>query len=127
MASIVHKVVGGQTYHYLREMARVGGRPKMVSQRYLGKASDIEAAVNGAMALPEHTRHLAFGDLAGVWSVLERLGVAAIVDDVVGARRSDAAGSVGTYIALAIANRVVAPCPSWPSPSGGPRRQATDG
>jgi transposase len=110
MASIVHKVVGGQTYYYLREMARVGGKPKMVSQRYLGKASDIEAAMDGAMAVPERTRHLAFGDLAAVWSILERLGVAAIVDDVVGARRSDAAASVGTYIALAAANRVVKPC-----------------
>ena len=110
MASIVHKVVGGQTYYYLREMARVGGKPKMISQRYLGKASDIEAAMDGAMAVPERTRHLAFGDLAAVWSVLERLGVAAIVDDAVGARRSDASASLGTYIALACANRVVAPC-----------------
>jgi transposase len=110
MASIVHKTVGGQTYYYLREMARVGGKPKMISQRYLGKASDIEAAMDGAMAVPERTRHLAFGDLAAVWSVLERLGVAAIVDDVVGARRADAGASVGTYIALACANRVVAPC-----------------
>jgi transposase len=110
VASIVHKVVSGQTYYYLREMARVGGKPKMISQRYLGKASDIEAAMDGAMAVPQRTRHLAFGDLAAVWQVLERLGVAAIVDDVVGARRSDAAASVGTYIALACANRVVAPC-----------------
>jgi transposase len=110
MASIVHKVVGGQTYYYLREMARVGGKPKMVSQRYLGKATDIEAAMDGAMAVPERTRHLAFGDLAAVWSILERLGVAAIIDEVVGARRSDAAASVGTYMALAAANRVVAPC-----------------
>ncbi len=110
MASIVHKVVGGQTYYYLREMARVGGKPKMISQRYLGKASDIEAAMDGAMAVPERTRHLGFGDLAAVWSILERLGVAAIIDEVVGARRSDAAASVGTYIALAAANRVVAPC-----------------
>ena len=106
----MHKTVGGQTYYYLREMARVGGKPKMVSQRYLGKASDIEAAMDGAMAVPERTRHLAFGDLAAVWSILERLGVAAIVDDVVGARRSDAAASVGTYMALAAANRVVKPC-----------------
>ena len=110
MVSIVHKTVGGQTYYYLREMARVGGKPKMVSQRYLGKASDIEAAMDGAMAVPERTRHLAFGDLAAVWSILERLEVAAIVDDVVGARRSDAAASVGTYMALAAANRVVKPC-----------------
>jgi transposase len=110
MGSIVHKTVSGQTYYYLREMARVGGKPKMVSQRYLGKASDIEAAMDGAMAVPERSRHLAFGDLAAVWSVLERLGMAAIIDDVVGARRSDAAASVGTYIALAAANRVVKPC-----------------
>ena len=106
----MHKVVGGQTYYYLREMARVGGKPKMVSQRYLGKASDIEAAMDGALSVPERTRHLAFGDVAAVWSVLERLDVAGIVDDVVGARRSDAAASVGTYMALATANRVVDPC-----------------
>ena len=36
--------------------------------------------------------------------------MAAIVDEVVGARRGDAAASVGTYIALAAANRVVKPC-----------------
>lgn len=110
MASIVHKTVGGQTYYYLREMARVGGKPKMISQRYLGKASDIAAAMDGAMSLPERTRHLAFGDVAAVWSILERLEVASIIDDVVGSRRADAAASVGTYIALAAANRVVAPC-----------------
>jgi len=110
MASIVHKRVGGETYYYLREMARVDGKPKMVSQRYLGKASDIEAAMDGAVMQPDRTRHLAFGDVAATWKVLERLKVAAIVDEVVGARRSDAAASVGTYVALATLNRVVAPC-----------------
>ncbi len=110
MASIVHKRIGGQTYYYLREMARVDGKPKMVSQRYLGKAADIEAAMAGATVEPERTRHLAFGDLAAVWGVLERLDVAGIVDDVVGARRADAVASVGTYLALATANRVVDPC-----------------
>lgn len=82
----------------------------MVSQRYLGKAADIEAAMDGVMAVPERTRHLGFGDLAAVWSILERLGVADIVDEVVGARRSDAGASVGAYICLAAANRVVDPC-----------------
>ena len=110
MASIVGKKISGQTYYYLREMARVGGKPKMVSERYLGKASDIEAAMAGATVEPERTRHLAFGDVAAVWGVLERLGVAAVVDEVVGARRADASASVGTYIALATLNRVVDPC-----------------
>src|SRR6202041_1627084 len=39
-----------------------------------------------------------------------RRGVVEIVDEVVGQRRADAACSVGTYIALAAANRVVEPC-----------------
>ncbi len=110
MASIVGKKFGGQTYYYLREMARVGGKPKMVSERYLGKAADIEAAMAGATVEPERTRHLAFGDLAAVWEMIERLDVAGIVDAVVGARRGDAAASVGTYMALAATNRVVDPC-----------------
>jgi len=110
MASIIGKTIKGQTYYYLREVARVGGKPKVVSQRYLGKAADIEAAVAGATAMPDRTRHLGFGDLAAVWGMLERLRVAEIIDEVVGARRGDAQASVGTYIALATANRVVDPC-----------------
>jgi hypothetical protein len=42
--------------------------------------------------------------------MLARLDVAGIIDQTVGARRSDAAASIGTYIALATANRVVKPC-----------------
>jgi transposase len=110
MSSLIGKRIKGQTYYYLREVARVGGRPKIVSQRYLGKAEDIAAAIDGAASLPERTQHLAFGDVAAVWSMLDRLGVAGIVDDVVGARRADAAASVGTYLTLATLNRVVAPC-----------------
>jgi transposase len=82
----------------------------MVSERYLGKAADIEAAVNGATSMPDAVAHRHFGDVAAVWSMLERLGVAGIVDDVVGQRRSDAAASVGTYFALSVLNRVAAPC-----------------
>ena len=84
MSSLIGKRIKGQTYYYLREVARVGGKPKIVSQRYLGKAADIEAAIDGAAAVPERTRHLAFGDIAAVWSMLARLGVAGIIDEVVG-------------------------------------------
>ncbi len=79
MASIIGKTIKGQTYYYLREAARVGGKPKIVSQRYLGKAADIEAAVAGATTMPDRTRHLAFGDVAAVWEMLRRLRVADIV------------------------------------------------
>lgn len=112
MASLYAKKVNGGTYYYLREMARVDGKPKRVSERYLGTAEEIAAAMaarDGA-AMPQRSRHLAFGDVASVWRVLERLDVVGIVDAVVGARRADAAASTGTYLALAALNRVVAPC-----------------
>jgi transposase len=110
MASLYPKKVGGKTYWYLRQMARVDGKPKMVSERYLGAAEDIEAAMQGSVVVPERTRHLAFGAVAAGWAVLTRLRVVEIVDEVVGPRRADAGASVGTYLALAALNRLVDPC-----------------
>ena len=111
MAYIVGKKQDGKTYYYLVESARVDGKPRIVSQRYLGSAAEIEARLSAAgPGEPDRSRHLAFGDIAATWSMLDRLGVAAIVDEVVGSRRSDAAASVGTYIALAVLNRVCDPC-----------------
>ena len=111
MAFIVGKKQDGKTYYYLAESARVGGKPRIVSQRYLGSAEEIAARLSETgPGEPDRSRHLAFGDLAAVWAILERLRVAEIVDEVVGGRRADARASVGTYIALAVANRLVDPC-----------------
>ena len=112
MASLYKKVVSGKPYWYLREMGWVDGKPKMISERYLGSAADIEALLDAreAAVLPERTRHLAFGDVAAAWGMLADLGVAAIIDEVAGARRADAGASAGTYLALAALNRLVAPC-----------------
>jgi transposase len=110
MASLVGKRRGGRTYYYLVESARVGGKPRIVAQQYLGSAEEVAARLGAAgPGEPTRTRHRTFGDLAAVWSVLERLQVAAIIDQIVGPRRADAAASVGTYLALATLNRVVAP------------------
>jgi len=107
----VGKKQKGKTYYYLTESARVDGKPRIVSQQYLGSAEEIAQRLSeSGPGEPDRSRHLAFGDLAGVWGVLGRLGVAEIIDEVVGSRRSDAAASVGTYLALATLNRVVAPC-----------------
>jgi transposase len=112
MASLYKKTISGKPYWYLREMGWVDGKPKLISERYLGSAADIEALLDAreAAALPERTRHLAFGDVAAAWGMLQELGVASIIDEVAGARRADAGASAGTYLALAALNRVVAPC-----------------
>jgi hypothetical protein len=110
MASLVGKRRGGRTSYYLVESARVAGKPRIVAQQYLGSAEEVAARLGAAgPGAPARTRHRAFGDLAAAWSVLERLEVVAIIDQVVGRRRADAAASVGTYLALAALNRVVAP------------------
>nr|WP_210419947.1 hypothetical protein [Mycobacterium helveticum] len=110
MPSIVGKRRGQHTYYYLVESARVDGKPRIVSQEYLGTAEEVLAKLAGAgSGEPVRSQHKRFGDLAGVWSVLQRLGVVEMVDSVA-PRRGDSALSVGTYIALATANRVVAPC-----------------
>lgn len=99
MASLVGKKQGKKTYYYLTESARVDEKPRIVSQRYLGSADEVTALVEGGSAGdPKHSRHLGFGDVAATCSVIEKLGIADIVDEVVGARRSDAGASVGTYI-----------------------------
>jgi transposase len=127
VASIVGKHRGKHTYYYLVDSARVDGRPRIVSQQYLGTTEEVMARLEGAAAgVPDRTQHKRFGDLAAVWGMLRRLEVTDIIDGVVGERRSDAAASVGTYLALAAANRVVAPCSKlafaeWWDTTAGPR------
>ena len=111
MASVVGKKRGGATYYYLVESARVDGKPRIVSQEYLGTAEELAAAMRGGgLGLPDRVQHRDFGAVAAAWGVLQDLGVVELIDQVAGPRRADAGASVGTYLALAALNRVVAPC-----------------
>lgn len=107
MASIVGKRRGNQTYYYLVESARVNGNPRIVSQQYLGSAQEVAARLSGkAVQVPQRSLHKQFGDLAAVWSTLQRLDLITIVDDVV-PRQAKTGVSVGTYMALACAKHIV--------------------
>jgi transposase len=111
MASIVGKKRGEATYYYLVESARVGGKPRIVSQEYLGTAEELAAAMRGGgLGLPDRVQHKDFGAVAAAWGLLDELDVADIIDEVTGARRSDAGASVGTYLVLAALNRLADPC-----------------
>src|SRR6266702_366632 len=111
MASIVGKRRGTATYYYLVESARVDGKPRIVSQEYLGTADELAAAMRGGgLGLPDRTRHKEFGAVAAAWGMLDDLGVAGIIDQVTGPRPAGQPLSAGTYLALAALNRLVAPC-----------------
>jgi transposase len=112
VASLYKKVIGGRPYWYLREMGWVDGRPKLVSERYVGTAAEVEALLDAReqAMVPERTRHLDFGAMAAAWGLLADLGVAGIIDEACGGRPPGLPLSPGTYLALAALNRVVDPC-----------------
>lgn len=111
MASLYKKVINGKPYWYLREMGRVDGKPKLVSERYLGTAAEIESLLDAreAAVLPERTRHLDYGAVAAVWGLLTDLDVAGLIDQHAPAVPGLPL-SPGTYLTLAVLNRVVDPC-----------------
>ena len=82
MATVIGKRrADGRVYYYLVESARVDGKPRIVSQQYLGSAEEIaEKLTGGSAGAPVRSQHKRFGDLAAVWSVLERLGVVEVID-----------------------------------------------
>ena len=111
MASLYRKVIHGRPYWYLREMGWVDGKPKMVCERYLGTAAEVAALLEAReqTVLPERTRHLDFGSVAAVWGLLAELDVAGIIDAAAGERPAGQRLSTGTYLSLAVLNRVVDP------------------
>src|SRR5260370_14290771 len=112
MASIVGKKRGTAAYYYLVESARVDGRPRIVSQEYLGTADELAAAMRGGgLGLPDRTRHKQFGAIAAAWGMLEDLGVAAIIDQGTRPRPAGQPLATGTYPALAALNPLGAPRP----------------
>ncbi len=111
MASVVGKKRGGSTYYYLVESARVGGKPRIVSQEYLGTVVELAAAMRGGgLGLPDRVQHKDFGAVAAAWAMMDDLGVPDLIDAAAGPRRPDAGASAGTYLALAALNRLAAPC-----------------
>lgn len=123
MASIVGKRRGKQTYYYLVESARVQGKPRIVSQQYLGSADEVLAKLSQTPAgQPIRCQHKRFGDLAAVWSTLTRLDVAGIVDEVV-PRHANAAAPVAHIWRWRVRTGSWTRVPSGSSPTGGrPRR-----
>ncbi len=99
---MVGKKIGGRTYYYLAESARVDGKPRVVTQRYLGTAEEIARAVPGGE--PASASYRTYGDVAAVWATLSRLDFVRRVDDVVRAKPS-----LGTTLAIAVLHRATAP------------------
>lgn len=110
MPSLIKKIVGGKPYYYARECQRVNGRPKIVWQKYLGRAQDIITQCTSTPALPQPSEALVreFGAVMALYDLAQRLDLVGHIDRQVPKR--GAGPTVGTYLLVAILNRCVAPC-----------------
>lgn len=107
MAHIHKKMKKGRPYYYVRETARVNGKPKVVNQVYLGsleRIMEMAAGIGGEIKKLQVQEYgsLLIGDL-----IEKEIDIAAIVDDVVGGKENQDGPSVGDYFFYAILNRMI--------------------
>jgi len=107
MATIIKKNIKGHAYYYVVQTGWVDGRSRVVWQKYLGKAEDIVAKLEGAGAEPHTARVFSFGAVAALYQVAAELGVVGIIDRF--APKRNQGPSVGEYMLIAAINRAVAP------------------
>ena len=108
MPSLTEKVIRGRTYYYLRECQRVGGKPKIVWQQYLGNREGLVRRLTHPE--PEEAVVREFGASAAAYDLAtSELEVVATIDRHV-PKRKKRVPTVGQYLLLAALNRCVAPC-----------------
>jgi len=107
--SLQKKTIRGHPYWYARECQRVNGKPKIVWQKYLGRAEDIAAAM-GAPSQVAQPKEIVLSDFAGpaaLYDLTAKLDLIATIDRHAGKRAQGV--SVATYMVLAAINRCLAP------------------
>ncbi len=105
MASITKKIIRGKPYYYARESARIDGKPKIIWQKYLGKADDIISTLSKP-PVPQQVSVRDFGAVVALLDIARKLRLCEHIDHHVPKRTSP---SVGTYLLTSIINRCVAP------------------
>nr|WP_267926215.1 IS1634 family transposase [Desulfolithobacter dissulfuricans] len=107
----------GRPYYYVREIARVDGKPKVINQIYLGSPERILEMAQGGNSMPKKIQAQAFGALWLANLVEKEIDLAGLIDGIV-AEEKDNAPSVGEYFLYAVYNRMIQACskramPGW--------------
>jgi transposase len=118
MAHLHKKIKKGRPYYYVREMARVGGKLKVVEQIYLGSPERIKELATAEKGSCTKISVQEFGALCLANLLAAEIDLVAIVDSVVPRRRKEKGPSVGEYFFYAVLNRMVTPrskraLPEW--------------
>lgn len=107
--SIGKKKIKGQYYYFARESKRIDGKPRIVFQKYLGKAQRIISAVEQLNTHPivSELTISEFGAVAALYDIASRLDIIRIINKYIPKREQGL--SVGHYMLIAAINRCVCP------------------
>jgi transposase len=108
MAHFHVKKKKGRPYLYVREIARVAGKPKVVSQVYIGSPAKVLSLATGQQQGPIKLKVEEFGALWLAQQINQDIDLCAIVDAVIPRADREKGPTIGEYFLYAIWNRMVA-------------------
>ena len=110
MASLVKKKKGNRLYYYLVESARVGGKPRIVHQAYLGTAEKLaELIQERTTPVPLSATLREFGLPGALWLAAQHTGLWALLESLWPAPHSGPGPA--HYLLLAAIHRICDPGP----------------
>jgi len=107
MAHFHVKKKKGRPYLYVREIARVDGKPKVVSQVYIGSPERVAGLASGKEKDPVKIKVEEFGALWVAQQMDQDIDLAAIIDNIVPRAARETGPTTGEYFLYCIWNRMV--------------------
>jgi transposase len=108
MAHFHIKKKKGRPYLYVREIARVQGKPKVVNQIYIGSPDRVASLIKGdGKSAPKRLRVEEFGSLWAALRMDSDVNLAKIVNEVVPRAKNESGPTVGDYFIYCVLNRMV--------------------
>jgi transposase len=107
MAHFHIKKKKGRPYLYVREIARVDGKPKVVSQIYIGSPARVADLASGIEKGPVKIKVEEFGALWLAQQMDQDIGLADIVDNIVPRAARETGPTIGEYFLYCVWNRMV--------------------
>jgi len=107
MAHFHIKTKKGRPYLYVREIARVDGKPKVISQIYIGSPEKVAGLLGGKEADILSLKVEEFGSLWLAHQIDRDVDLCGIVDSVVPRAERETGPSIGEYFLYCVLNRMV--------------------
>ncbi len=107
MAHFHVKTKKGRPYLYVREIARVNGKPKVISQTYIGSPEKVASLAQGLVGGDVTLKVEEFGALWLSRQIDKDIDLCAIIDKIVAPADREIGPSIGEYFLYCVFNRMV--------------------